>query len=46
MRTSSLARVVMASLGVSVVITLGCDIPISDDDADADDIFGAVDVSG
>jgi hypothetical protein len=26
MRTSSLERVVMASLGVSVVITLGCDI--------------------
>ena len=25
MRSSSLARVVMASLGVSVVITLGCD---------------------
>ena len=26
MGTSSLARVVMASLGVSVVITLGCDV--------------------
>ena len=46
MRSGSLARVVMASLGVSVAITLGCGKPPTEPSPPATGaIFGAVDLS-